>query len=82
MNLQGNWASVKHRRAHRAIGAKIQAARRFAELTQEQAAMRSGISYSFISQCENGYYCMTVPMLLVLAKTYSTTVSAMLAGLE
>ncbi len=73
--------SVKQRR-YRAIGANVQRARRFAELTQQQAATRSGISYSFISQCENGYYCMTVPMLLALAKTYGTTVSTLLEGIE
>jgi DNA-binding XRE family transcriptional regulator len=75
------WALIKKRRAHRALGVKIQRARRAAALTQEAAAVKSGISYSFISQCENGYYCMTVPMLIVLAKTYGTTVSAMLEGL-
>jgi len=76
------WQGTKRRRAHRAVGSKIQAARHAAGLTQEAAAVRSGISYSLIIQCENGYHCMTIPMLLALAKTYGTTVSAMLEGLK
>lgn len=81
MPTREQWASIKKRRPHRVVGAKIQAARNAANLTQHAAATKSGISYSFISQCEVGYYCMTVPMLRVLAKTYDTTVSAMLEGL-
>lgn len=81
MPRSAEWERVREARAHRRVGQLIQRARRASGLTQMRAADVSGISYSFISQCENGYYCMTIPMLVVLAKTYGTTVSAMLEGI-
>jgi transcriptional regulator with XRE-family HTH domain len=75
------WDMVRKARAHRALGRRLRAARGAAGITQERAAEVSGVSYSFISQCENGYYCPSIPVLRKLARAYLTSASAILEGL-
>ncbi len=79
--LSADAKESRDRRPYRVIGAKLRSVRHAAKLTQEQASLGSGISRSYIARCESGLYCLTVPMLQMLARAYGVTLSSLLEGL-
>lgn len=60
------------------LGARLRDARRRMGLNLESAAVSAGLSTSHLSRMESGARSPSLPVLLTLARTYATTVSALL----
>ncbi|MFI7336472.1 helix-turn-helix domain-containing protein [Streptomyces sp. NPDC050085] len=61
-----------------AVAPQLRALRRRAALTLEVAARSAGLSPAHLSRLETGQRQPSLPMLLLLARTYGTTVSELL----
>ncbi|MET8957338.1 helix-turn-helix domain-containing protein [Streptomyces sp. NPDC004393] len=61
-----------------AVAPQLRALRRRASLTLEAAARTAGLSPAHLSRLETGQRQPSLPMLLALARVYSTTVSELL----
>ncbi|MEV6028594.1 XRE family transcriptional regulator [Streptomyces sp. NPDC052036] len=61
-----------------AVAPQLRALRRRASLTLEAAARAAGLSPAHLSRLETGQRQPSLPMLLALARVYSTTVSELL----
>ncbi|MFE2534152.1 helix-turn-helix domain-containing protein [Streptomyces sp. NPDC059371] len=61
-----------------AVAPRLRALRRGASLTLEAAARAAGLSPAHLSRLETGQRQPSLPMLLTLARVYSTTVSELL----
>jgi transcriptional regulator with XRE-family HTH domain len=62
------------------IGQALSSSRRAAGLTQKAAAQSAGLSQGTVSRYESGDLDASLSSLLLLARTYNCTLSALVAG--
>lgn len=62
------------------FGMALRSARRAAGMTLDRAAKVSGIERQHIWRLEHGHHAPNLTTMLVMARTYRTTVSKMLEG--
>ncbi len=63
----------KHKSLCVAVGRRIKAARESAELTQQQLSEKCGLAVTHISNYERGSRLPSVPNLLLICRTLSTS---------
>ena len=62
------------------IGANIRAARRHADLTQEQLSDSIGITRQHLSEIERGLICTSIPTLIEICKQLNVSADYILFG--
>lgn len=64
------------------LGTELQTARGRAGLTQEQLAVKAGVSREYVSQLENGRKSPTVHVFLRLCRAMGVPASELIARIE